>query len=1084
MAGILLHSATKVPMSQGPAGNVSSLWLEGSGATSAGRGAKTGAQIAFANLPLTFEANQGQTDSHVKFLARGGRYTLFLTQDEAVLQLQPSLVSPSSAEHAAISSQHSTGKASVLRMKLVGADSRATISGTDLVSSRSNYLIGNDPAKWRGGVPQYGRVRYQQVYPGVDLVYYGNQGRLEYDFELAPGADPEEIRLRIEGANELRVNAKGDLLAQTAAGDVQLHAPQVYQNVGDQKRDVTSKFVLSAGNRVHFALGEYDRGRALVIDPVLNYSTYLGGTGDEGCAAAGIKAAVVPGCPGIAVDAGGNIYVAGATTSIDFPPAGTPLQAHSTGVPDVFIAKFSPNPSSIYSLVYSTYLGGTGSDISAGIAVDSSLNIYVAGNTSSTNFPVTPNGNQTTPPVGGSHGFVSVLNASGSALIYSTYVEGNGTDTITGLAIDTRANAYVTGTTTSTSVFPITPGAIQISSQSPANPQFFLTKLNTQPGSSSSLMYSTYFGSTLPGSGAFVQGGGVAVDPFGFAYITGGTNFLSSGSGGNFPILNAFQPCLDAPKAASCGSPAPTNPDAFVAKIDTTAAAGAQLRYSTYIGGIFGDVAYAIAVDGAGNAYIAGATDSADFPIASATSAFQASNASPPGGTDAFIAKFGTSGAPIPLSYSSYLGGAGNDIAYAIAVDQNQGAHLTGITNSPASATNTGFNVNAIQGSPSGLPDAFVALIQTTNAGQTGWYATYFGGSGADDGTGISSDASANTYVAGETTSTNFPLASPQFPSLRGPSDAFVSKIVPSTAGLTLTPSTSVASGSTIGIGNQVTFTYTIDNAGPDVATNLLFTDTLPVSGATFASASASPGSCTAVVNGTVTCSLGSLGVGTSGHPTSANVKINLTPTVAGTLSNSGTLQANGLPFQSASTSVPVTDFSVGVSPSTSVVVAGNSATYQAQVGVPTGQTNFFPNSVSLACSAGVPSAAACAFSTSPVTMTNTSAVTSTLTITTTARPVPTTAQRRSSRYWYAAMLPIPGLTFLGLGMGAGRRRIWVIAVFCLLAFALAGFQLACSSGSGTTTPPTGTPAGTYVITLTGTSGSASHATSLTLVVQ
>jgi len=234
-----------------------------------------------------------------------------------------------------------------------------------------------------------------------------------------------------------------------------------------------------------------------------------------------------------------------------------------------------------------------------------------------------------------------------------------------------------------------------------------------------------------------------------------------------------------------------------------------------------------------------------------------------------------------------------------------------------------------------------------------------------------------------------------------------------------------------------------------------------------------------------VTCSLGSLGVGTAGHPTTATVQINLTPTVAGSLSNSGTLEANGKSLQSASTSVAVTDFSVSVTPSTNTVAAGNTATYQVQVGVPSGQTNFFPDSVSLSCSAGVPSGASCTFSTSPVTMTNTSPVTSTLTLTTTARPLPAGAERKSDRrYWYAAVLPIPGLTFLGLGIGTGRRRKWVIAVCCLAVFALAGFQLACGGGSGTTTPPTGTPAGTYAITLTGTSGTASHASSMTLVVQ
>jgi uncharacterized repeat protein (TIGR01451 family) len=1083
IAGILLYAGghgSKITTAS--ADNRNSPWPAGRPFDSAQGGlrgrrdlGKSGSQIAFASVPLGFEANQGQTDDQVKFLARGGGYTLFLTQEEAVLKLQ------SSAKHSAVSTQDSEGTTSVVRMKLIGASSRAGILGTDQLASRSNYFIGNDASKWRRSVPQFAQVRYQQVYPGIDLVYYGNQGRLEYDFQVAPGADPTQIGLQIGGARKVHVNAQGGLVAETAAGDVQLQAPEIYQRVGNQKRLVAGTFALQANNRVRFALGEYDRTRELIIDPVLKYSTYLGGTGDEGCAfLTGTYTTAVSGCPAIAVDASGNMYVAGATTSPSFPTTGSPFQGNNAGGSDAFIAKFNVSSASVYTLGYWTFLGGTGNETTAGVAVDINLNVYVAGNTSSAgtnDFPTTSNGNQTTPPASGTHGFLSVLNSTGSALSYSTYVEGNGTDTITGLAVDTRTNAYVTGTTTSDPPnFPITAGAIQTVRQS-ANPQIFLSKFNTQP-TGGSVQYSTYFGSTLPSSGAIVQGGGVAVDQSGLAYITGGTNFLSSGSGGNFPILNAYQSCLDAPGATSCPSPASSHTDAFVAKIDTAAASGAQLKYSSYIGGGLDEIGYGVAVDINGNAYVTGSTDSTNFPIASATSAFQASNA---GGFDAFVAKFGTT-TPIPLSYSSYLGDTGTDVAYAIAVDVNQAAHVTGVTDSPNSGLNKGFNVNAIQGSPSTVPDAFVALIPTTSTGQTGGFATYLGGNGSDDGTGITVDSNSNTYVAGETGSSDFPLASAQFGSRSGNSDVFVSKIVPSPSGVQMSASGSITSGAA-GIGNQVTFSYAIKNTGPDVATNVIFTTVLPATGATSAAATSTPGSCTAVVNGTISCFIGSLGVVSSTAAAQATVKVNLTPTAPGTLTSSGSLQADGTPVTASSASVTVADFSVAVSPSTAAVVAGNTATYQVQVGDAAGQTNFFPDGVSLSCSAGVPTGAACTFSTNPVTLTSTSPISSTLTLTTTARPV-TTGRLQQFRNWYAAMLPIGGLTFLGFGIGTTRRRRWLIAIFAVLVLGMAGFQLACSSGSGATTPPPGTPAGTYPITLTGTSGSASHAVRMNLVVQ
>src|SRR5439155_11961253 len=252
-----------------------------------------------------------------------------LTANEAVLTLQ----------HSSLSTQHSAGRVSVVRMALDGADASSQIVGMVPLPGKSNYFIGNDPAKWHRNVPQFAQVRYDNVYPGIDLLYYGNQGRMEYDFKVAPGADPKQIALRLHGSEKIELNSAGDLILATAAGDVRLEAPRVYQKIGEHQQPVAGRLTLRDKNRVGFELGAYDRSRTLIIDPVLTYSTYLGGSGNEGCSA--ISGSVKAGCPAIAVDSAGNAYVAGTTTSADFPPSGTPYQAALSGVADIFVAKFN-----------------------------------------------------------------------------------------------------------------------------------------------------------------------------------------------------------------------------------------------------------------------------------------------------------------------------------------------------------------------------------------------------------------------------------------------------------------------------------------------------------------------------------------------------------------------------------------------------------------------------------------------------------------------------------------------------------------------------------------------------------------------
>jgi len=330
----------------------------------------------YGRLPLAFEANQGQTDPQVKFVSRGAGYNLFLTSTEAVLTLRGG----SREQHNSSTAKPlplPVEKSAVLHMKLVGANAQAEVVGQGELPGKSNYFIGNDPKKWHAGVRQYGRVRYAKVYPGVDLVYYGNQREMEYDFVLQPGADPGAIRLGIEGATKLRL-VHGDLVLSSAGGDVHLRSPQIYQEANGVRYAVRGGYVVQGKNEVGFRLGAYDRRRTLIIDPVLAYSTYLGGsTGDPGYGAA------VDFATGVAVDSAGNAYVTGFTSSTDFPTTNA-IQATFGGYTDVFVTKLNADGS---GLVYSTFLGGNSGDYGSGIAVDSAGNAYICGATFSTDFP-------------------------------------------------------------------------------------------------------------------------------------------------------------------------------------------------------------------------------------------------------------------------------------------------------------------------------------------------------------------------------------------------------------------------------------------------------------------------------------------------------------------------------------------------------------------------------------------------------------------------------------------------------------------------------------------------------------------------
>jgi Bacterial Ig-like domain (group 3)/Beta-propeller repeat len=693
---------------------------------------------SYGKLPLSFEANHGQTDGRVKFFSRTGGYTLFLTADEAVFTLSGKTVKESSpprlkpvslagsggtakampfpkAIHVTSSSRDDVGgkdtTGSVLRMKLRNVNPAAKVTGLDELAGTSNYFIGNDPAKWHSGVPTYAKVKYEGIYSGIDLVYYGNQQHLEYDFVVAPGADPRRIAFDIRGAKRIRRNEHGDLVLKMkmGEGEIRWHKPVAYQEKDGTRQLVAARYAIRDTNRVGFEVAKYDASSPLYIDPLI-YSTYLGGSGND----VG---------QGVAVDHVGNAYVTGYTFSTDFPTK-NPLQAANAGLYNAFVAKMNAAGSALF---YSTYLGGNFGDEGSGIAVDSSGNAYVTGTTASTDFPTK---NPLQPASGGGgDAFVAKINPTGSALVYSTYLGGSDNDDGIGIVVDSARNAYVTGDTFSTN-FP-TKNPLQAASGSGLDA--FVSKINP---TGSTLVYSTYLG----GSG-LDQGDGIAVDSAGNAYVVGTTGST------DFPTKNPLQ-----------GANAGGEWDAFVAKINP---AGSALVYSTYLGGSGLDGGVSIAVDSAGSAYVAGNTFSTNFPTMNPLQSAYG------GGGDIFVAKLNPTGST--LLYSTYLGGSRNDRGGIIALDSASSAYVTGSTSS------TNFPRKGSLQNLHGPDDAFVSKLNPSGSALV--YSTYLGGQSHEQGGGIAVDSADNAYVTGYTNSLNFPTMNPLQPANGGGGDVFVAKI-------------------------------------------------------------------------------------------------------------------------------------------------------------------------------------------------------------------------------------------------------------------------------------------------------------------
>ena len=690
---------------------------------------KARVDAAYGKLLLSFEANYGQTDPEVKFLSRAQGYTVFLTSTDAVFALDDATV----------------------RMRFPGANSNPKVVGLDAMPGRSHYFLGDDPAEWQIGVPHFGTVSYKDVYSGIDVVYYGNRGQLEYDFVLARGADPATIALAFDGTRTVDIDENGNLVLTTATGEVWQKKPGIYQDVNGQRVPVEGQYTRKLNGQIGFRVAAYDTTRTLVIDPAISYFTYLGGSdGDQGNS--------------IAVDASGNTYVAGVTRSTNFPTASPEQPAiGGAGTSDGFVTKLNSTGT---GLVYSTYLGGTSFDLADGIAADGSGNAYVTGFTSSFNFPTTPGAFQTSNN-GSEDVFVTKLDAGG-VLVYSSYLGGSGVDRGRDIAVDATGSAYVTGSTASTN-FDTTPGAFDTDcgDGDPANCFFsnddaFVTKFNA---AGSGLVYSTYLGGA--GRENFFFPGGIAVDGSGNAYITGSTDSV------DFPT-RPFDDPVTVPIEAPFQDLFAGGNDAYVTKLNVD---GTDLIYSTYLGGGLTDLGTSIAVDTAGSAYITGRTFSTDFPMASP---FQGAIGG--GNNDVFVSKFDASGTA--LVYSTYLGGGGfggSEIGKDIAVNSSGNAYVTGVTDSLTFPTE-----DPIQASKLGNRDAFVTKFSAD--GTSLLYSTYLGGTSLEnsfnssDGD-IAVDTVGNAYVTGSTQSSG--LATPgAFQTVFAgngsivPGDAFVTKIV------------------------------------------------------------------------------------------------------------------------------------------------------------------------------------------------------------------------------------------------------------------------------------------------------------------
>jgi len=686
--------------------------------------AKARALEAYGQLPLSFIPNQGQVDRRVGYYVQSGGQSLWFTADGVTMALPET----------------------TLRLEFLGANPLARLEGGDKLPGIVNYFIGNDPAKWRTNIPTHGRITYRDLWPGVDLTYEGRPGALKSTFTLAPGSDPAQIRLAYPNADSLVIDGQGNLIVKAAGKEMRESAPLAWQEIDGRRVSVAVAYQVARQSYGFFLPEGYDPAYPLVIDPELVYSTFLGGsdTDSEGYAKSNL-----------AVDGAGNAYVTGYTPSSDFPttPGAFDTSYNHYGTSDAFVVKVNAAGT---GLAYGTFLGGFSFESGHAIAVDGAGNAYVTGSTGSYDFPTTPGAFDTSHDYGNWDAFVVKLNAAGTGLAYGTFLGGDDDDDSYGIAVDGAGNAYVTGYTRS-SDFPTTPGAFDTSCGTDGNcsgySHAFVVKMNA---AGTGLAYGTFLGGSNSDHGY-----AIAVDGAGNAYVTGSTSSY------DFPTTpGAFD--------RSCGTDGNCSDysDAFVVKMNTD---GTGLAYGTFLGGSGDDQGFAIAVDGVGNAYVTGSTYSYDFPTT--PGAFDRSyNGGDLG--DAFVAKVNAAGTG--LAYGTFLGGRSSDWGRAIAVDGAGNAYVTGYTSSYDFPTTPGAfdtSCGTDGGCNAWYSDAFVIKLNATGTGLA--YGTFLGGSDNDWGEAIAVDGAGSAYVAGDTSSSDFPTTAGAFDTSYngGGSDVFVAKL-------------------------------------------------------------------------------------------------------------------------------------------------------------------------------------------------------------------------------------------------------------------------------------------------------------------
>ncbi len=1127
--------------------------------------------MAFGNIPLAFEPNYGQAgNAQVKYMARAHGYSLFLTRKEAafVMPVGPQ-TSPLLSVHKgmslselekAMSAPPADNGVAVLRMEMLGASAQPQLTADDLQPGKTNYLIGKDPKNWHSNIPRYGQVRYNNVYPGIDLAYHGTQ-QLEFDFVVKPGASPDKIAVGFKGAQKLRTDHSGNLVLGTAAGEIQLLRPVAYQEKDGVRRPVPARFVTKEKNKVAFELGAYDRTRQLVIDPSITFATYYGGPQEETAA-------------GVALDASGNIYLTGTTSSDTdkLPVAPNTYTIGPSGEHDGYLVQFTPNG----TLGFLTIFGGTLDDFPQAVAVDAT-GIYIAGTTQSKDFPVTAGAAQTVyggngaPGTGhgAGDGFAMKLSPDGSTETWGTYAGGNDLDIAFALAVDSSQNVYVVGETFSTG-----PGF-----GTAFSPHNSLPQGSAENGSADGFVVEV----KADGSQFIIMSyiGGTNLDfATGVAWnaINGGTVYITGDTQSpNLPVTaGAFQ--------QQCGSDGTCNhtgsvffDDAFVAAFNP--ANPTTYAYFTYLGGGAVDIGFAITTDTTGNAYITGETQSIAFPVTTSPAAYQphiGGNGGINGVQNAFATVLNPGGTA--LVYSTYLGGTTNnasgpglDKGLGIALDTSNNMYVTGQTTSIdfplANPTQQVFG----GGNPAPQFDSDAFFTELDALGDPPVLSTYIGGSGDEDFLNgfiaVDTQNSAtlgDVYVVGDTNSLNLPIQVSSGPSGSGAlvdsslnggqgvqqqctvlneqtqqpvqvtcPDAFIYQFNPNTSGLLVTVGglgtgtvTSTPSGITCpGVGTcsasfttgmQVTLTPTptpgtgsifggwgglnspctgTGACAPTLNSNQFVTATfLPPATPTFTVVLAGSGtgkvtSSPAGISCPGTCSAGF---------TSNQEPVTLTATAgagsvfagwSGVCSGTGTCQQS-LVLNETVTAIfnLAPGFTVsGTSLSPASVTPGGSATSTLTVK----SIGSFNSSVTFACDITPAVTPAPTCTAAAVTPAAGGQATTTLTVSTTG----TSAALQSplvhhARPLYALLLPIGGVMFFGAGFGSAlsrKKKLLAVLLVCLVVSGLV-FSVACGNNGKSTAGgggTGGTPAGTYTVQVTGTSGNLqANANPLTLTVQ